>query len=125
MQFSPANTFDYSSRFSTAANQACSVDTAGQTVTFASALASSNGTLTVNSSAPGGKLILAKTNTFTGNMTVLGGTLSVSNDPALGATTNYVVLNGGALSAATNFNFNYYRTSRSARTAARWTRRRA
>ena len=110
LQFSSANTFDYSSRFSTNGGQAYSVDTAGQTVTFATALVSSNGSLTVNSSTPGGKLVLTKTNLFTGNVTVTGGTLSVSNDPALGTNINYVVLAGGALSAATNFNFNINRT---------------
>jgi autotransporter-associated beta strand protein len=111
LQFSSANTFDYSSRFNPGGNQAYSLDCNGQTVILASTLASSNGTLTVNSAVPGGKLMLAQTNSFTGNVTVFGGTLSVSNDACLGATTNYVILNGGALSAAANVDFNYYRTA--------------
>jgi autotransporter-associated beta strand protein len=109
LQFSAANTFDYSPRFSTAAGQAFSFDGNGQTVTLATALNSSNGTLTVNSALPGGKIILARTNILSG-VTVLGGTLSVSNDATLGLTTNYVVLNGGTLSPATNFHYNINRT---------------
>jgi autotransporter-associated beta strand protein len=110
LQHSLVNTYDYSSRFSSAGSQGYSVDTAGQTVTWATALTSTNGTLTVDSAVAGGKLILTRTNTFAGNAAVLGGTLSVSTDACLGAKTNTVVLNGGTLSAATNFTFNYYRT---------------
>lgn len=110
LQFSSANTFDYSPRFSTGSGQAYAVDTAGQTVAFASPLTSANGSLTISSSAPGGELILTKTNTFSGNTTVLGGTLSVTADACLGTNINTVVLNGGTLLAATNFTLNYYRT---------------
>ncbi len=110
LRHSPANAYDYSSRFSAAAGQGYSVDTAGQAVAWATSLASTNGTLTVDSSVPGGVLTLTKTNTYVGNTTVLGGTLSVSADTCLGAKANVVVLNGGALSAATGFVFNSYRT---------------
>lgn len=45
LQYSAVNTTDYSSRFSTAAGQAYSIDTNGQSVSFASAVASSGGSL--------------------------------------------------------------------------------
>jgi autotransporter-associated beta strand protein len=111
LQYSPANTFDYSSRFSTNVNQSYSVDLAGQTVTWAAPLTSTNGTLTVDSSIASGKLILTGTNTYTGNTTVLGGVLSVSSDGKLGsATTGDIVLDGGTLTAATNFTLSSSRT---------------
>jgi autotransporter-associated beta strand protein len=111
LQYSPVNAYDYSPRFTNAANQSYSVDLAGQTVTWANPLTSSNGTLTVNSSAAGGKLLLAATNTYTGDTTVLGGILSVSSDGNLGAAaTGNIVLDGGTLSAATNFTLNASRT---------------
>ncbi len=47
LQYSAANNFDYSGRFSAAANQPISIDTNGQSVTFASALTSVGGTLAV------------------------------------------------------------------------------
>jgi autotransporter-associated beta strand protein/T5SS/PEP-CTERM-associated repeat protein len=46
LQYSAANTTDYSSRFSTAAGQDYSIDTNGQNVTFANPLNSSGGSLT-------------------------------------------------------------------------------
>ncbi len=113
LQYSPANTYDYSPRFSTAAGQSFSADLAGQTVTWTAPLASTNGTLTVASSAAGGKLILTGTNTYTGDTTVLGGVLSVGSDGRLGsATTGDIVLDGGTLSAATNFTLSSSRTVR-------------
>jgi autotransporter-associated beta strand protein len=106
LQYSPANSYDYSSRFSTSANQSYSVDTAGQSLTWATPLTSSNGTLTVDSSAPGGKLTLTAANTYSGGTTILGGSVSVTNDSNLGASTGDLVLDGGALSAAASFTLN-------------------
>jgi autotransporter-associated beta strand protein len=45
LQYSASNQTDYSSRFSTAANQAYRIDTNGQNVGFASGLASLGGSL--------------------------------------------------------------------------------
>ena len=79
LQYSAANQQDYSSRFSTAANQAISIDTATQAVTFATALVSSGGSLT---KVGNGTLTLTAAGsvgtTFSG-----GGTLQVGNNAAL------------------------------------------
>ena len=75
LQFSASNTTDYSARFSNAANQQYRIDTNGQTVTLASALASSSGSLTKNGV---GTLILTATSGFTGATAVDGGRLLVN-----------------------------------------------
>ena len=46
LAFSGSNTTDYSARFSTASNQTYNINTSGQSVTFATALTSSGGSLT-------------------------------------------------------------------------------
>jgi len=68
--FSTNNVFDYSPRFSTAAGQAYRIDTAGQNVTFASALTSSGGTL--NKVGPG-ILTLSGASAYSGATTISGG----------------------------------------------------
>ena len=76
LQFSSANVYDYSSRFSTAASQAFSFDTAGQTMTFATALTSSGGTLTKSGL---GTLTLSGANNYNGLTTVAAGGLVLSS----------------------------------------------
>ena len=76
LQYSSTNQFDYSARFSTAANQFISIDTAGQNVTFAKALTSGGGTL---AKLGNGTLTLTGTNTYTGGTVIGGGTLMVGN----------------------------------------------
>ena len=71
--FSANNNFDYSPRFSTAAGQAYSIDTAGQNVTFANNLGSSGGSLT---KLGGGTLTLSGTSSYSGLTTVSGGKLA-------------------------------------------------
>ncbi len=67
LQFSGANSFDYSSRFSSAST-AYNIDVNGQSVTFASAI-SGGGSLTLtNSAGPGGTLYLTGANTYTGGI---------------------------------------------------------
>jgi len=97
--YSLNNTFDYTARFSTAAGQAYSIDTAGQNVTFTNAagLSSSGGSLTKLGS---GMLTLAEASTYTGNTTVSGGKLlfqgiksgsgniTIGNSTTLGVTEN-------------------------------------
>jgi autotransporter-associated beta strand protein len=81
LQYSTSNTTDYSSRFSTAASQAYSIDTNGQNVTWASPLASSGGTLTKSGT---GALTLAGANSYSGGTTISGGVLALSGSGSIG-----------------------------------------
>ena len=95
LQYSSANTVDYSGRFSTAGSQPISIDVNGQAVTFATALTGIGTTLALQDSAGGGTLTLSSgANNYTGNTTVSSGTLNVS-----GAITGTgaVNVNGGTL----------------------------
>ena len=95
LQYSAANQYDYSSRFSTATNQLISIDTAGQNVTFASSLTSSGGTLTKLGS---GTLTLTGANTFSGGTSIGNGTLAVNNLIGSGTGSgNVTVQNGSTL----------------------------
>ena len=79
LQYSSVNQNDYSGRFSTAANQRYTVDLNAQTVTFATPLTSSGGSLGVQSSVAGGKLILSAANTYTGPTTNQSGTVQLAS----------------------------------------------
>lgn len=79
LQLSATNSTDYSSRFSTAANNAVNINTAGQNITFGTALTSSGGSLT---KAGAGTLTLNRVNTYTGTTNVTGGTLLVTDSAA-------------------------------------------
>jgi len=79
LQYSAANQTDYSTRFSTAANQQFKIDTDGQTVTFDTALASDGGTL---EKLGAGTLILTAANTYDGVTAVTAGTLQLGNGGA-------------------------------------------
>lgn len=97
------NTTDYSPRFSTAANQYYSLDTNGQNVTLATNLTSSGGTFTKLGS---GTLTLTGANTYNGVTSVLGGTLSIAADSALGtapvSASSSLTLDGGTLAVTSN-----------------------
>ncbi|MEZ0256989.1 MAG: autotransporter-associated beta strand repeat-containing protein, partial [Chthoniobacter sp.] len=93
LQYSAANTTDYSARFSTAAGQSYNIDANGQNVTLASALTSSGGVLTKSGT---GKLTLSGTNTYTGGTNLNGGILSLGSAGALG-TTGTISFGGGTL----------------------------
>ena len=92
LQYSASNTTDYSGRFSTANNQAYSIDTNSQTVIFATALTSSGGSL---SKLGAGTLILSAANTYTAGTTVSAGTLQLSGSGTLGSTSGSLTVNGG------------------------------
>ena len=95
LQYSALNQYDYSGRFSMAANQAISIDTAGQSVTFTSALVSSGGTLT---KLGAGTLTLTGTNTYNGGTFISNGTFAVNNLSGSGTGSgNVTVQNGGTL----------------------------
>ena len=109
-----ANGYDYSPRFSTAANQNFNVDTQGTNVTWAANLVSDGGTLTYNATGGGGSLTLTGTNTYSGGTTFTGGTLILGSDSALG--TGPVTFNNSAASAVRNNSATATRTLRNALT---------
>lgn len=82
LEYSPTNNYDYSGRFSANAGQAFNINLNGQSVTFASAVVSSSGTLTLSDSAGGGILTLGAANTYNGVTTVNSGTLNISGSIA-------------------------------------------
>ena len=96
LQSSASNTTDYSGRFSSAAGQAYSIDTNTQTVTLASGLNSSTGTLSV---LGGGTLRLAAANGYTGTTTVGAGTLALTGSGSLanGASGSRVNVSSGGV----------------------------
>jgi len=102
LRYSAANQNDYSSRFSTAANQPVSLDTAGQSITLATALSSSGGSLTVNDSVGGGKLTLGAVPTYTGNTTINGGTLALTSGALAGQ--NLILGAGGTFDVSATGN---------------------
>jgi fibronectin-binding autotransporter adhesin len=93
LQYTAANTTDYSSRFSTANNQVFSVDTNSQNVTFASNLSSTGGTLTKSGL---GTLTLLGNNTYDTGTNINGGVLSLGSAGAIGSTGN-ITFGGGTL----------------------------
>jgi autotransporter-associated beta strand protein len=109
--FTVNNTFDYSPSFSTAAGQAYSIDSGGQSVTFATGLTSLGGTL---AKVGPGTLTLEGTNTYGGATTVSAGKLvfagpmtgsgniSLADATALGVTATNAQLTPGTLTVGTS-----------------------
>ena len=92
LQYSSANTFDYSSRFSTAAGQLWRIDTNGQNVTYATGLSGTGSFSKLGT----GTLTLSGTSTFSGGTTINAGILNVTGGLAdIGA----VTINGGTYTA--------------------------
>ena len=92
LQYTAANTTDYSSRFSTADNQAFNIDAADQFVTLASDLSSTSGSLTTHSGI--GILTLSGTNTYGGDTTISSGNLQLGNGGTTGSVAGDIVNNG-------------------------------
>jgi len=95
--WSPANAFDYSSRFDASANQAYNLDTGGASPTLATGLTSSGGSLT---KLGGGTLTLTGANTYTGPTTVNVGELLIQGTKSGNA--NITVADGAILGVVEN-----------------------
>jgi fibronectin-binding autotransporter adhesin len=103
LQYSASNTADLASRI-VSSTSAIAIDTNGQTVAWAGNLANTNtGGLTKTGS---GLLTLSGSNTFTGPITITGGTLAVSGSFAFPTGVTGVSLNGGALQATGSVGLN-------------------
>jgi len=99
LQYSTANSTDYSGRFSTAAGQHVRINTSSQSITFATPLTSSGGSLTVNGQ---GTLTLTGLSTYSGTTTVTDtATLALNLNTAAG---NNVVSSSSALVLGGNLN---------------------
>ncbi|WP_445779020.1 autotransporter-associated beta strand repeat-containing protein, partial [Shewanella sp.] len=81
LRYSANNQVDYSSRLSATAN-AYRIDTAGQSVTFATGLTANSASMTKLGL---GSLTLTANNTFAGNTTVTGGTLRLGSIAQFGS----------------------------------------
>ena len=106
------NTYDYSPRFATTANQNFSVDSSGGSVTWAANLVSDNGTLTYKAAGGTGSLTLTGTNTYNGGTTITGNSLILGSDSALG--TGPVAFNNASLPVVRNNSASATRTLRNA-----------
>ena len=98
LKYGTGVTRDFSSQFSQAANQQYAVDTNGNTVTWATSLTSTGGTLTKSGT---GTLILTGTNTYSGGTILFGGFVQIDRSNELG--TGTLTFSGGALKYATGF----------------------
>ena len=80
LQYSVANSTDYSNRFSAAAGQSFKIDTSGENVIYSSAVTSAGGSLT---KLGAGTLTLMGANSITGNTAVSAGVLSLGTTGSL------------------------------------------
>jgi autotransporter-associated beta strand protein len=100
LQYSSANNYDYSGRFSTAASQQYNIDVNGQSVTFNTALTSSGGALTLTNSTGSGTLTLTAANTYSGGTTINAGTLALGPSGSIASTPTINVAAGATLDAS-------------------------
>ena len=95
LQFTAANTIDYSSRFSTVGTQSYLLDTNGQTLSLAGPITGSSISLATKSTVAGGVLVLTGSNTYGGGTTITSGTLNLRNQNAVQNST--LTMSGGTL----------------------------
>ena len=100
LQYSAANNFDYSYRFSMDPNQAYSVDLAGRPVTWATGLTSSGGTLAVQDTVGGGVLTLTGASTYSGKTTIGSGTVALSGSGSFKNSSQLSLAAGSTLDAS-------------------------
>lgn len=94
LQYTSANTADYSARFSTAPSQAYRIDTNGQNVTYATVLTSAGGSL---AKLGAGSLTLTNASAYTGATDVYAGTLVLGVNGWLGTSSGVNVYAGATL----------------------------
>ncbi|CAN5406910.1 hypothetical protein BH09VER1_BH09VER1_09670 [soil metagenome] len=104
LQFTSANTMDYSVRFNTGAGMQFRLDTNGRNVTLAAGLTSAGGSLTKLGT---GLLSITGSTNYTGATTVSAGTLRMTNATpssafaiAAGATLDFNITTGSGISSA-------------------------
>ncbi|MFM7243616.1 MAG: beta strand repeat-containing protein, partial [Planctomycetaceae bacterium] len=96
IQYSAANTADYSARISSGSGQAFVIDTNGRNVAYATGLAGAGNTLT---KLGAGTLSLSGTGSFTGPTRIVAGTLDLASTAALaGSTLDMNAADSGTLS---------------------------
>jgi len=105
LQYSSANTTDYSNKFVTANSPTYKVDTNGQTVVFANAL-TSGGLNKLGS----GTLALTGASTFPGGVTISAGTLQLGNATSTGTLGTLDVTNNGNLAFKRTDSFTFANT---------------
>lgn len=91
LQYSAANTFDYSSRFNTGQQNPIKIDTNSQNVSFATNLSSPGGSLT---KLGAGTLTLNASNSYSGPTKINGGTLVLGATGLLNSTSSITILGG-------------------------------
>ena len=98
LQYGAANQYDYSPRFSTNANQAVSIDTNGQNISFATGLNSSGGSLT---KLGAGNLTLNASSSYSGATNINVGKLILGPSASLNNTTTVTITSGATLNPKT------------------------
>ena len=91
LQYSAANTFDYSARFNTGQQNPIKIDTNSQNVSFATNLSSPGGSLT---KLGAGTLTLNASNSYSGPTKINGGTLALGATGLLNSTSSITILGG-------------------------------
>jgi autotransporter-associated beta strand protein len=100
LQYSAANTNDYSGRFSTAAGQPIVIDTGSQSISFANPLTSPGGSLTKLGT---GTLTLTTANTYSGGTVISKGTLLLAPGGSIAGTSNINIAAGAVFNVGASY----------------------